>query len=108
MKRLCLKSYLASSKEALASVFTRRQSGLLFRENFCCWMGNYSNQIDSCKVILSKPLIFVNTQFCQGSKIQVKGIPDIARHTYVRVTQCEDEDNFAYPRGLICAADTGE
>jgi len=47
------------------------------------------------------------TKFIHGTKLQVKGIPDIARHTYVKVTSCKDEDNFLYPNGLICAADSG-
>jgi len=47
------------------------------------------------------------TKFIHGTKIQVKGIPDIARHTYVTVTQCQDNDNFPYPNGLLCASDTG-
>ena len=44
----------------------------------------------------------------QGSKIQVKGIPDIARHTYVTVVNCEDSDQFDYPKGLLCASEAGE
>ena len=68
------------------------------------------------------------TSCWQGSKIQVKGIPDIARHTSVKVTDsdgmmimmmmmmmmmmkvtaCRDNDNYDYPRGLICAAERGE
>jgi len=47
------------------------------------------------------------TKFIHGTKLQVKGIPDIARHTYVKVTNCKDDDNFLYPNGLICAADSG-
>ena len=44
----------------------------------------------------------------QGSKIQVKGIPDIARHTSVKVVPCQDSDNFDYPKGLLCASEKGE
>ena len=43
----------------------------------------------------------------QGSQVQVKGIPDIARHTTVTVTPCKDADNFDYPPGLVCAAEDG-
>ena len=39
--------------------------------------------------------------------MQVKGIPDVARHASVTVTACEDADNFEYPKGLICAAEQG-
>ena len=46
--------------------------------------------------------------YWQGSKIQVKGIPDIARHTDVTVTACKDSDNFDYPKGLLCASEKGE
>ena len=38
----------------------------------------------------------------------MKGIPDIARHTSVIVTECKDDDNFDYPKGLICASESGE
>jgi len=48
------------------------------------------------------------TKYIQGSKIAVKGIPDIARHASVTVTKCEDSDNFDYPKGLVCAAETGQ
>jgi len=47
------------------------------------------------------------TKFIHGSKIQVKGIPDVARHAPVTVTECTDTDNFPYPQGLICAAEAG-
>jgi hypothetical protein len=43
----------------------------------------------------------------QGSRIQVKGIPDVARHTAVTVVPCQDADNFEYPKGLLCAAEKG-
>jgi hypothetical protein len=43
----------------------------------------------------------------QGSRIQVKGIPDVARHTSVTVVPCKDADNFEYPKGLLCAAEKG-
>ena len=39
--------------------------------------------------------------------MQVKGIPDVARHASVTVTNCEDADNFEYPKGLICASEPG-
>jgi len=48
------------------------------------------------------------TKFIRGSKIHVKGIPDIARHTSVTVVPCEDSDRFDYPRGLLCAAEKGQ
>jgi len=47
------------------------------------------------------------TKNVQGNRVQVKGIPDIARHTSVTTTACEDADNFDYPSGLICAAEIG-
>jgi len=47
------------------------------------------------------------TKYVRGSKIQVKGIPDIARHASVFITPCRDPDNFAYPKGLLCAAAQG-
>ena len=43
----------------------------------------------------------------KGSRIQVKGIPDVARHTSVTVVPCQDADNFEYPKGLLCAAEKG-
>ena len=43
----------------------------------------------------------------QGSRVQVKGIPDVARHASVKITDCTDADNFDYPPGLICAAEKG-
>jgi len=48
------------------------------------------------------------TKYIRGSKIQVKGIPDVARHTSVFITACRDPDNFSYPRGLLCAAAQGK
>jgi len=47
------------------------------------------------------------TKLIHGSKIQVKGIPDVAMHAPVTVTECSDTDNFPYPQGLICAAEDG-
>jgi len=47
------------------------------------------------------------TKLIHGSKIQVKGIPDVAMHAPVTVTECSDNDNFPYPEGLICAAEDG-
>ena len=38
----------------------------------------------------------------------MKGIPDIARHTSVTVQACQDDDNYDYPRGLVCAAEAGQ
>ena len=38
----------------------------------------------------------------------MKGIPDIARHTSVKVVPCEDSDNFDYPKGLLCASERGQ
>ena len=55
-----------------------------------------------------KSLAINPTELLQGSKIQVKGIPDIAQHTSVTVKKCVDDDNFDYPKGLICASDHGE
>ena len=46
-------------------------------------------------------------QHVQGSRVQVKGIPDVARHASVKITDCTDADNFDYPPGLICAAEKG-
>ncbi|XP_023348752.1 serine protease 29 [Eurytemora carolleeae] len=43
-----------------------------------------------------------------GQRVQVKGIPDVARHASVTVTNCEDADNFEYPKGLICASEPGK
>jgi len=48
------------------------------------------------------------TKYIQGAKLNVKGIPDIARHTSVIVTECKDDDNFDYPKGLICASESGQ
>jgi len=48
------------------------------------------------------------TKFIRGTKIDVKGIPDIARHTSVIVKECKDDDNFDYPKGLICASESGQ
>ena len=53
------------------------------------------------------PNCFCNSHICQGTKINVKGIPDIARHTSVIVKECKDDDNFDYPKGLICASESG-
>ena len=33
----------------------------------------------------------------QEPSSQVKGIPDVARHAPVTVTECSDTDNFPYP-----------
>merc|ERR1711973_987449 len=48
------------------------------------------------------------TKSIHGSRVQVKGIPDVARHASVTVTDCLDADNFQYPAGLICAAERGK
>jgi secreted trypsin-like serine protease len=47
------------------------------------------------------------TRIIQGSRIAVRGIPDIARHAAVTVTECRDLDSSRFPLGLICAAESG-
>jgi len=46
-------------------------------------------------------------KYIQGTKIAVRGIPDIARHADVTVTECRDLDNSRFPMGLVCAAESG-
>ena len=43
----------------------------------------------------------------KGSRISVRGIPDVARHADVTVTECRDLDNSRFPMGLVCAAEPG-
>ena len=61
-------------------------------------LGHHKNQTHPW---LKDSGLFVGRIYVIIVPIKVKGIPDVARHAPVTVTECSDTDNFPYPEVFL-------